>query len=934
MILDNFKEILERYPSESKKQFKGNEFALKMKNEFKEDLKEFVHEIVGNNEKYHVKISPGSRNIWAKRPWAGVSNSDSTSSFNKGLFIFFHFDVENSKFYLSINQGNDFFDKETRKNIAIYLISKFKNSDLDLIEGYVIDDSRDGLDAVMSKEYDLDTITLDNFKKDFVKIIEIYEYLIPFYNDYLCNMDPDPEDLRPENDSYRIWKIASGDSEIADESWDIFKKEGYVGIGFTYGHDDVDYSKFKNKHAISLFLKDDVSPRSIAPSSIWKFVNVIQKGDIIVVNKGISKLAGIGVVTSDFIPQTKNDNKNEFGYNNIRNVNWIITPDVLKIRDNFFARNTLVEVSNYPLYWNQLIYAISRTDDDLKQRIIKYLYNQFWDNYLKLEIGKKHLKKYEEESKLINEAWNEIITKNSENIDITDDIWDKIVNRSVKVHNDASNNIKKLIQSQFNYTNKEMKNAAWELFEVIRKLKKTSLNIDDKKAILEEYSKNELSNGFQAGRLSSILHYLDDSFNVINNKTVYTIKALSWIFGDEAKIDTDLKHYIDNNEYYKKFLKRLANVLNYTEFDISDFITFDMFCHWMCDKKLGYFAGKSTTSGNMLPVTLLGEIDVKEKPKPKNYKPINLTPNKLEDKLQGFAISENIVNQLCASLNAGKHIILNGTPGTGKTEIALKFSRAAEENKFMDGYLLTTATSDWSTFDTIGGLMPKEDGSLEFRQGKFLEAIELNKWLIIDEINRADIDKAFGQLFTVLSGQNVELPYKENGKSIKIKNWDETYCKHDKEKGIYYIGTNWRIIGTMNVDDKDSLFDLSYAFMRRFMFIEVDLPKEAYYKRLIDFWANNLDEYYTTKLIQIYGIVNYRKLGPAIFKDMISYIEERDKLGKTSHDEVLGEAIISYIIPQLEGLNKRAINDIKKFFSEIELLNYLIDNLDDLIPNL
>lgn len=934
MIIDDFKEILERYPAESKKQFKDNEFALKMKNEFTDDLKDFVYDIVSDNSKYHIKISPGSRNNWVNMPWAGVCNTDSTSNFNKGLYIFLSFDVVDSKLYLSINQGNDGFDKKTRKLIAEYLINEFNISNHDLIEGYVLDDSRTTFDAVMSKEYNLNETSLTDFKNDFVKLIEIYEYLIPVYNSYICNMDPSPEDLRPKNDEYKIWKIASGDSEVADESWDIFKKEGYVGIGFTYGHEDVDYSKFKNKQAISLFLKDDVSPRSIAPSSIWKFVNVIKKGDIIVVNKGISKLAGIGVVTSDFIPQTKNENKHEFGYNNIRNVNWIITPDVLEIKDNFFARTTLVEVSNYPLYWNQLIYAISRTDDELKQRIMKWFYNQFWNNYFKLDVGKKHLKKYDEEYKIINDAWNEIVVKNSENEDITDDMWDKIINRAVKVHVDGANDVKSLIQSKFNYSDKDMENVAWELFEVIRKLKKTTLNITEKKEILDEYLKNGYSRGFQSGRLSSILYYLDDSFYVINNKTVYTIKALSWMFGDEVKFDTDLKHYIDNNEFYKKFLKRLNNVLNYSEFDISDFRTFDIFCHWMCDKKLGNYAGKSTKSGNMLPVSLLGDVDITPRPKPKKFKPLNLTPSKLEDKFQGFAISKNTINQLCASLNAGKHIILDGTPGTGKTEIALKFSRASEENKFMDGFVLTTATSDWSTFDTIGGLMPQEDGSLKFQQGKFLEAIELNKWLIIDEINRSDIDKAFGQLFTVLSGQNVELPYKENGKSIKIKNWDETYCKHDKENATYYIGTNWRIIGTMNVDDKDSLFDLSYAFMRRFMFIEVDLPSESYYKRLIEFWANSLDDYYTNKLIQLYGIINYRKIGPAIFKDMISYIEERDKLGYNNPDEVFGEAINSYIVPQLEGLNKRTLDDIKQFLSEIELLEYVEDNLNDLIPNL
>ena len=932
MIIDDFREILEKYPFESKKELKGNEFASKMRNEFTNDLKEFVYDIIGDNEDYHVKISPGRMNKWAKRPWAGVRNSDVAANFRKGFYIFFAFDIENSKFYVSLDQGNEFLDKKTRIDIADNLATLYINNH-DIIDGYIIQETINP-DSIISKEYNLDVLTLDMFKSDFKKIIELYEFLIPYYNDFLCNLDPLPEDVRPENDSLRIWKIASGDSEVADEAWDVFKKEGYVGVGFTYGHDDVDYTEFKNKFAISRFLKDDVKPKSIAPSSIWKFVNVIQKGDIIVVNKGISKLAGIGVVTSDFIPQTKNDNKNEFGYNNIRNVNWIITPDVLNIKENFFARNTLVEVSNYPLYWNQLVYAISRTDDELKKRILKYLYSHFWDEYLKLNDGKKHLKKYDDESKLIIKVWSEIINKNRNDEDVTEDIWEKLLNRTIKVHTDGASNIKTLIQGKFNYSEKDMEKVAWELFEVIRKLKKPDIDVNDKKYILDEYSKSEYSKGFQSGRLSSILSYLDDSYCVINNKSVYTIKTLSWMFGDEIKIDTDLKHYIDNNETYKKFIKRLNNVFDYENFDISDLRIFDVFCHWMCDKKLGFYAGKSTSTGKMLPVELLGKVDLKPKHKPKNYKKISLTREKLEDKLQGFAISSNIVSQLCASLNAGKHIILDGTPGTGKTELALKFSSAAEENKFMDGYVLTTATSDWSTFDTIGGLMPNEHGKLEFRQGKFLEAIELNKWLIIDEINRADIDKAFGQLFTVLSGQSVELPYKENEKSIKIKTWDETYCKHDKENATYYIGTNWRIIGTMNVDDKDSLFDLSYAFMRRFMFIEVDLPNEKEYKRIIDFWANNLDDYYINKLIQLYDIIYYRKLGPAIFKDMISYIEARDKLGDSTHDEILGEAISSYIVPQLEGLNKSKIKEIKKFLSDIELLIYVNDKLNDLIPNL
>jgi hypothetical protein len=71
--------------------------------------------------------------------------------------------------------------------------------------------------------------------------------------------------------------------------------------------------------------------------------------------------------------------------------------------------------------------------------------------------------------------------------------------------------------------------------------------------------------------------------------------------------------------------------------------------------------------------------------------------------------------EITAALNAGKHIILTGPPGTGKSDLATAIADAATEQvDHIDGYQFTTATDSWTTFDTIGGYVPtkKSGGAL------------------------------------------------------------------------------------------------------------------------------------------------------------------------------------------------------------------------------
>lgn len=323
-----------------------------------------------------------------------------------------------------------------------------------------------------------------------------------------------------------------------------------------------------------------------------------------------------------------------------------------------------------------------------------------------------------------------------------------------------------------------------------------------------------------------------------------------------------------------------------------------------------------------------------------NYNKINLKKEDIDKVLQdqNLKIDSFIINKVCAALNSGKNIIFNGHPGTGKTHLA-KCIGDAVSNEFVNGYILTTATSDWSTFDTIGGLMPDKnhDGNLKFEPGKVLQSIKENKWLIIDEINRADIDKSFGQLFTILSGENitVELPYiDEYDNKISIKRFDGNVSFYDEENATYYIGKNWRIIGTMNYDDKDSLFDLSYAFMRRFMFIDINIPNNKSFKELMDDWCekDNVDEF-KNDLINIYEMESKPKdLGPALFKDMVDYIYERVKSDDNyEKDVILNEVTISFIIPQFEGLIDDDVTSIKKELGEIfQLDTWTVTKLDNM----
>ena len=616
----------------------------------------------------------------------------------------------------------------------------------------------------------------------------------------------------------KIWSMNVSKKPDYEEAWNLFKNNSCVSIDYFLDKNDNDYSQFSTTDEIKEFLNDE---KTIQPELINRFVNKMDKGDILIAHKGNSTLAGIGFVLSDYIYQNET-------LKQIRKIDWIYTPDNLELKKgSFFKTSNIVRLDElYPKFVNEIFARIAGKDKYIRNNLFNFIFNQYYENYYSTVDGQNHFDEYDIEKEYIQQHWDIIKEKDSKNEDFSEDIWVDIFRRDVGVIRVGANNLKKMNQSKFNFTDDEMSQSAILFYRTVNNLVETS-NIENQKKILKDYSENKLSKGLGIGRLSPILFYLNDKeFYPINKKTLLTFRFLSLALGNDEELSGNLEYYIDSNWKYKDLLNNLSDEFSFDKFDIKDIKVFDEFSHWICavDDYLW------TKKVKILPLNILRS----------GSKPM-------------FESDEK------------RNIIYFGAPGTGKSYNLNQDKNCLLED-FEDNYERVTFHPDYSYANFVGTYKPVPDGdsiTYKYVPGPFMRILKKAfdnpgepYLLIIEEINRANVAAVFGDVFQLLDRTE------KNKSEYPIEASEDMKTYLNKTKIV--LPSNLFIWATMNSADQ-GVFPMDTAFKRRWDFKYFSINHNE-----------NLIE--NTKTIINDEEVNWNKLRKQINDELLSYKINEDKL--------------------------------------------------------
>lgn len=188
---------------------------------------------------------------------------------------------------------------------------------------------------------------------------------------------------------------------------------------------------------------------------------------------------------------------------------------------------------------------------------------------------------------------------------------------------------------------------------------------------------------------------------------------------------------------------------------------------------------------------------------------VPLTEYSVENFLSEVYMDRGRYDAIVGLLRAKKNVILQGAPGVGKTFTAKRLAYSMMGVKDASRVMMVQFHQSYSYEDFIEGYRPSGAG-FELVKGAFYSFCkkaaddeENEYFFVIDEINRGNLSKIFGELFMLIEND-------KRGYKLQL-----LYSRE-----FFYVPRTVHIIGMMNTADR-SLAMLDYALRRRFAFVEL-----------------------------------------------------------------------------------------------------------------